>query len=290
MKKILKTFTSLVLCLSLISLFACTQKTTVADSPTTNETITEQSIPTVNKGVLTIATSPDFAPYEFYAIGADKKPYLAGFDIKLAEYIAKELNLKLEIIPMDFDGTIMELAQGKVDMSLAGYSITDERKEVMDFSIVYYGGDQSFVTSKAKENEFKDLASANDSKFTIEAQVGAIQADLMKKYTPKANCVELNKVTDIIAELVSGKADGAFIEKLVAESYVKNYPELVIKFDVPYDTEGTAAGIKKGNTALVNAVNTAIKKCIDSGDFLKYVSEAQELAQGEIIEGLLENQ
>lgn len=291
MKKILKTFTALILCFTLVALFACAKQTQTSQvTETTKETVSEQTIPTVNKGVLTIATSPDFAPYEFYAIGADKKPYLAGFDIKLAEFIAKELNLKLEIIPMDFDGTIMELSQGKVDMSLAGYSITDERKEVMDFSIVYYGGDQSFVTSKAKESEFTDLASANNEKFTIEAQVGAIQADLMKKYTPKANCVELNKVTDIIAELVSGKADGAFIEKLVAESYVKNYPELIVKFDVPYDTEGTAAGIKKGNTALVNAVNAAIKKCIDSGLFLQYVSEAQELAQGEIIEGLLENQ
>lgn len=253
-------------------------------------TIASSGIETVNPGKLTVATSPDFAPYEFYAIGEDKKPYLAGFDISLANYIAKELGLELEIIPMDFDGTIMELSQGNVDMSLAGYSITDERKEIMDFSIVYYGGGQSFMTTKAKQDNFPTLAAANSKDFTIEAQVGSIQANLMKQNTPDANCIEMVKVTDIIAELVSGKCDGAFIEKVVAESFAKNYPELVVLHDVPFDTEGTAAGIKKGNTKLVEAINNAMQKCISSGEFDKFVEEAKTLAEGDIIEGLLTNE
>ena len=246
------------------------------------------AIQTVNPGKLTVATSPDFAPYEFYAIGDDGKPYLAGFDMDLAQYVANELGLELEVIPMDFDGTIMELSQGNVDMSLAGYSVTEERKEVMDFSIVYYGGAQSFVTTKANKDKFTDLASANNPDLTIEAQTGSIQADLMKQNTPDANCIEMVKVTDIIAELVSGKADGAFIEKAVAESYQANYPDLELLCDVPFDSEGSAAGITKGNTALVDGVNAAIEKCIASGEFDKFVQNAQELAKGDIIEGLLD--
>ena len=61
---------------------------------------------TVTDGVLTVATSPDFAPYEFYAIGEDGTPELAGFDMALAQYIADDMGLKLEVVTMDFDGVI----------------------------------------------------------------------------------------------------------------------------------------------------------------------------------------
>lgn len=254
------------------------------------ETAAAPAFKTVNPGKLTVATSPDFAPYEFYAIDKDGNPQLSGFDMSLAKYVANELGLELEVIPMDFDGTIMELSQGKVDMSLAGYSITEERKQVMDFSIVYYGGGQSFVASKNTASKFTDLASANNKDYTIEAQTGSIQAGLMAENTPDANCIQMTKVTDIVAELVSGKCDGAFIETAVAESYQKQYPDLVIVCDVPFDSEGSAAGITKGNTELVNAVNEAIQKCIASGEFDKYVEEAKTLAEGDIIEGLLDQQ
>ncbi len=241
----------------------------------------------VTPGKLTVATSPDFAPYEFYAIDENNQPHLAGFDMALAKYIADYLGLELEVIPMDFDGTIMELQQKNVDMSLAGYSVTEERKEIMDFSIVYYGGGQSFVCTQSNKDQIVDLAGANNKDLTIGAQTGSIQAGLAEKNTPDADIVLLAKVTDLIAELISGKMDGAFIETAVAESYAKNYPELCVLCDVPYDTEGTAAGISKGNTALVDAVNEAMQACISSGEFEKMVEEANELASGNIIEGLI---
>ena len=81
------------------------------------------AITTVEGGKLTVATSPDFAPpYEFYAIDENGDPQLAGFDMDLAQYIADYLGLSLEIVPMDFDGTIMELQNGNVDLGMAGYS------------------------------------------------------------------------------------------------------------------------------------------------------------------------
>lgn len=281
----MKKFTAVLLAAVLVlSLGACAKTEAPAAAASSS------SLKTVTPGKLTVATSPDFAPYEFYAIDKDGNPQLAGFDMSLAAYVAKELGLELEVIPMDFDGTIMELSQGKVDMSLAGYSITEERKQVMDFSIVYYGGGQSFVASKNTASKFTDLASANNKDYTIEAQTGSIQAGLMEKHTPDANCIQLTKVTDIVAELVAGKCDGAFIETAVAESYQKQYPDLVIICDVPFDSEGSAAGITKGNTELVNAVNEAIQKCISSGEFDKYVEEAKVLAEGDIIEGLLDEQ
>lgn len=213
---------------------------------------------TVTDGKLTVATSPDFAPYEFYSIDENENPTLVGFDIALAQYIAVYLGLELEIIPMDFDGTLSELSAKKVDLALSGYSPDPTREDKMDFSDIYYVGGQSFVTVQDKADSFSTLADANKAEYQIGAQLGSIQADLAKENTPDADIVELSKVTDIIAELLSGKLDGAFIETVVAEAYAKNYPELCVKFDVPYEQEGSVVGVSKGNGALLAAVNLAI--------------------------------
>lgn len=243
---------------------------------------------TVAQGKLTVATSPDFAPYEFYAIDADGNPQLAGFDMALAQYIADYLGLELEVIPMDFDGILAEMAAGTVDLGMAGFSPKPERAQAMDFSDVYYTGGQSFVTSAAMKDTLTSMEAANKAEYSIGAQNGSIQLDLAQSNTPDADIVSLTKVTDIVAELVGGKLDGAFIETAVAECYAKNYPELVIVSDVPYDAEGSIVGVTKGNPALVAAVNLAIAAALADGSVDQFVADANELATGEKYEGLLD--
>ena len=71
----------------------------------------DDKVETVTDGKLTVATSPDFAPYEFYSIDEDGNPTLSGFDMDLAQYIADKMGLELEVVPMDFDGVLSELSQ-----------------------------------------------------------------------------------------------------------------------------------------------------------------------------------
>ena len=246
------------------------------------------SLTTINAGKLTVATSPDFAPYEFYAIADDGTATLAGFDMDLAQYIADYLGLELEVVPMDFDGTIMELQQGNVDLGMAGYSPDPKRAGAMDFSDVYITGGQSFVCLQENKDKFPDLASANSPDYQIGAQVGSIQADLAKEHTPDADIIELAKVPDILAELLTGKMDGAFIETMVAESYAASYPELCVVLDVPYDAKGSVVGVSKGNEALLAGVNEAINAALSDGSFDQYVVDAVEQASGNIVEGLIE--
>ncbi|WP_295763262.1 transporter substrate-binding domain-containing protein [uncultured Oscillibacter sp.] len=246
------------------------------------------SLTTINAGKLTVATSPDFAPYEFYAIADDGTATLAGFDMDLAQYIADYLGLELEVVPMDFDGTIMELQQGNVDLGMAGYSPDPKRAGAMDFSDVYITGGQSFVCLQENKDKFPDLASANNPDYQIGAQVGSIQADLAKEHTPDADIIELAKVPDILAELLTGKMDGAFIETMVAESYAASYPELCVVLDVPYDAKGSVVGVSKGNAALLAGVNEAINAALSDGSFDQYVVDAVEQASGNIVEGLIE--
>ena len=272
-------------------LFASAATETAAENKDYSSMTLEQlkaEIKTINKGTLTVATSPDFAPYEFYAIADDGTPSLAGFDMSLAQYIADYLGLKLEVIPMDFDGTLMEVQNKNVDLGIAGYSPDPSRAEIMEFSSIYYEGGQSFVTTKANADKFKSLEDTNKKEVSVAAQVGSIQMDLAAKYSPNADIIALSKVTDIIAELITGKISGAYIETVVASAYQKNYPSLELVLDVPYDTEGSAIGVAKGNLALLEGVNRAIAAALSDGSMNAFVAEANEKATGNIIEGLID--
>lgn len=196
--------------------------------------------------------------------------------------------MELEIIPMDFDGTLTELGAGKADIGMAGYSPDPDREDAMDFSVIYYEGGQSFVTSKNNQEKFASLADANKAEYQIGAQTASIQYNLAVENTPDADIVQLAKVTDIVAEVISDKLDGAFVETVVAQTYAKTYTDLVVLFDVPYDAEGSAVGIKEGNAALKAAVDLAIQAAIADGSMAQFVAEANELATGEKYEGVLD--
>lgn len=296
------------------SLTACgngssSQTTTAADTTAVETTATEMAagseaestegesetevaaaaeIQTVTAGKLTVATSPDFAPYEFYAIGADGTPSLAGFDMALAQYIADDLGLELEIVTVDFDGVLSELQTKSVDLGMAGLSPDPKREGIMDFSDLYYIGGQSLVTVKANADTYNTFEAINKPEVSVGAQIGSIQMDLANTNSPDADIVALPKVTDIIAELLTGKMDAAYIETDVAKSYQKNYPELGIVMEVPYDQEGSSIGVCKGNEGLLAAVNASIAKALEDGSMEKFVAEANELASGEKYEGLLD--
>lgn len=288
MKKIIAIVLALVM---VFALAACgeTQTTETTETTEATETTETAAYETITPGVLTVATSPDFAPYEFYAIDENGNPQLSGFDMALAQYIADYLGLELEVVPMDFDGVLAELSTGNVDLGLAGLSPDPERADAMDFSDIYYLGGQSFVTTKGNEDKFPSLEAANNSEYAIGAQTGSIQFNLAQEYTPDADVIALTKVTDIVQELISGKLDGAFIETAVAECYAITYPELAVVLDVPYDAEGSAIGLPKGST-LTDAVNEAIAAAIADGSMDQFVADANELAAGNIYEGLLDAQ
>lgn len=246
-------------------------------------------IDTVADGKLTVATSPDFAPYEFYAIGADGTPELAGFDMELAKYIADYLGLELEVITVDFDGVLSELQTKSVDLGMAGLSPDPKREGIMDFSDIYYTGGQSLVTIKANAETYNSFEAINKSEVSVGAQTGSIQMDLANTNSPDADIIALPKVTDIISELLAGKMDAAYIETDVAKSYQKNYPDLEIVMDVPYEQEGSSIGVSKGNEALLAGVNEAIAAAKADGSLEKFIAEANELASGEKYEGLLDD-
>ena len=289
----MKKFLALLMTMAMVlSLAACggskEEAPAQTNEPAAAEEPAEPAITTVTEGKLTVATSPDFAPYEFYAIDESGNAQLAGFDMALAQYIADYLGLELEVVPMDFDGVLAEVTAGNVDLGMAGLSPDPDRMEAMDFSDIYYQGGQSLVVVQENKDKWASLEELNDPSLTIGAQLGSIQYDLAEENTPDADIVQLAKVTDVVSELLGGKLDAGYIETVVAESYAKNYPDLYIAFDVPYEVEGSAVGVVKGNEALLAGVNEAIAAALADGSMDDFVVQANEKASGEIIEGLVD--
>ena len=289
----MKKFLALLMTMAMVlSLAACggskEEAPAQTNEPAAAEEPAEPAITTVTEGKLTVATSPDFAPYEFYAIDESGNAQLAGFDMALAQYIADYLGLELEVVPMDFDGVLAEVTAGNVDLGMAGLSPDPDRMEAMDFSDIYYQGGQSLVVTQANKDKWASLEELNDPSLTIGAQLGSIQYDLAEENTPDADIVQLAKVTDVVSELLGGKLDAGYIETVVAESYAKNYPDLYIAFDVPYEVEGSAIGVVKGNEALLAGVNEAIAAALADGSMDDFVAQANEQASGEIFEGLVD--
>lgn len=124
-------------------------------------------------GTLKVALSPDFAPMEFVDGSKSGQDSYVGFDVDLAKYIADELGMELEIMPMSFDACQVAVEVGTVDMSISGFSWTETRAANYNLSDYYYAGDneteQTIITTKDKEGTFKTAAdfSGKDRKSVV---------------------------------------------------------------------------------------------------------------------------
>lgn len=227
------------------------------------------------KGELVMATSPDYPPYEF-KIMENGKEKIVGFDINIAEEIAKDMGVNLRVLELDFNGLLVSLNADKADMVMAGMTPDEERIKAVDFSEIYYLAEQGIMVSAENKNNLNTLESFAGKKIGV--QKGSVQEKIALEQLPNSKVVSLVKLPNIILELKSGNIDAAIVELPVAEGYVKQYPELVLSdAKVIDETGGSAIAIKKGNQDLVDQINSTIKRLQDEGLIDKYVIEANEI-------------
>lgn len=221
-------------------------------------------------GKLVVATSPDYAPYEFP--GPDGS--IVGADMVLAQYIADKLGVELVIDSYDFDGVLAAVATGKVDLALAGIDPTPERAESMDFSDVYYNeSNQVVVIHKDNAATLNTLAAFAGKK--VAAQNGTVQETMVKDYLPDSQLEPVAKVPDGVMMLLSKNVDGMAMASVIADQYVANYPELVICEETfAFESLGIAVALTKGNSELLAAVNEAISEVVEQKLFYTWMDEA----------------
>lgn len=230
------------------------------------------------KGTLTIGTSAEYAPFEFHSV-QNGKDEIVGFDIMLANEIGKELGVKVEFKDMDFDGLIPALSSGKVDMVLAGVSPTEERKEAVDFSDIYYDGKNGVVVREEDKDKYKSDAEIKALKLGV--QKGSIQENYVMNTLKAENVTALAQVPELMMELKNKNVDAVVVNDTVGMINVgKNTGIAMANVDLGSNKdESMAAAFQKGNNKeLVDSVNKVIKKLKDEGKIDQMLKDAVAIA------------
>ena len=228
-------------------------------------------------GVLNVATSADFAPFEFHAL-IDGKDTIVGADIDMVNEIADRLGVEVNILDLDFNAVLTALQQGKADIAVSGISATDERKQTFDFTDNYFTPEQKLVVNKNNESAFDSIESLTGKK--VGAQKGSIQEMIVQDQLADSQLVSIAKVPNLVNELKQGSIDGLVLESAVAESYVAQNDDLVITDVALEASEGDsyAIALPKGSIELQEELNSILKELIEDGTIDEYVQKNTDLA------------
>lgn len=210
---------------------------------------------------LRIGLSSDYPPFEFM-----KDNQIVGFDIDMANFIAKDLNKKLEIVDMDFDGLIPALQTGRIDCIVSGMTATEERKKNVDFSVEYYA--PQFAMLYRKDQPLTTLESFSNS--VIGVQLGTSMETFLKEKSSQLtnmNIIALKKNTMMVEELKLSRIDGVFMEEAQAKVFGSRYSELGYTL-FPANDMGYSIAFAKGSP-WKKPVDAAIIKLRDSGELGK---------------------
>ena len=235
-------------------------------------------------GVLTVALSPDFTPMEFVDSSKEGQEQYVGFDVSLANFIAQELGVSLEIQAMNFDACQTAVYTGSVPMAISGFSWTEERAENYEMSDYYYAGeneteqvllirkDDADTYTKAEDFAGKDVG----------AQISSLQMQLVQDQLADANPITIGTIDTGVLELKSGNIEALAVAAGNGEMICQNNPDLAIctwAFDVKAEYSANVIMMQKGETELLEAVNAALAKAYESGYYGEWYDAAVELGK-----------
>ena len=259
---------------------ATESKTVESEATGSEEAVvsTEEAGPLLSKikesGKLIVGTASGYPPYEFVDITSADQAVI-GVDMELAQAIADELGVELEVQDMTFSALLASIPAGTVDMAIAGVSPTDERRETMDFSDSYLFADQVVIINKSDADKYKTFDDLKGA--TLAAEKSTTQESLVQELLPDNTLVSLDHVPECILELKNGKVDGVVVESIVGEQYILADDTLQFA-DAKFDRQKEAAiVINKGNEDLIEILNKVIKENQDAGNFDAWVTKYSQI-------------
>ena len=212
---------------------------------------------------LKMGTNAAFQPYEYYD---DESGAIIGIDAEVAALICEKLGYELEIVDMAFDSLIPALTSGKVDFVMAGMTVTEERKQSVDFSTSYAQGVQVVIVPEGSDITSIDDLTAEGASHKVGVQQGTT-GDLYATWDiadaglgsvePYANG------PDAVLALTSGKVDCVMIDNEPAKNLVAANEGLKI-LETPYTVEDYAIAVAKGSE-LTEKINAALEELIADG-------------------------
>lgn len=289
MKKLLAAMLAAVLCVSLLT--ACgnnaaepaveeTAEETAVEETATEETTTEETTQegeldsaALADGVLNVGTNAEFPPFEYVNDSGEPD----GFDVALIKAIGEKMGVDVQVDNMEFASLVSSIGS-KIDVSIAGMTVTDERKETVDFSNSYYEAVQYVILPEGSE-----IATADDLKGkAIGVQLGTT-GDFLAEEIEDATVSQYNKAVDAVNDLINGRLDCVIIDKNPALVFAGKFEGQVTAVDgvqFNFEAEEYAIAMPKGDTVLADKINTALQELIQDGTFdalvAEYIEESNE--------------
>ena len=213
---------------------------------------------------LTMASSIDFEPYEYYD---DATGEIIGIDVEIAQLVCEKLGYDLEIVDMDFSAIIAALVSNKYDFGMSGFTITEERKESVNFSTPYTTTQQSVIVPEGSAIAAVEDLMSGDAAYTIGVGIGMtgdlfVTEDVETLGLPHS-IERFNKAPDAIVALLSGKLDCVIIDHEVAQNFADHNEGLVV-LPSAYITEEYAVAFSK-DSPIYEDFNAALEELIADG-------------------------
>ncbi|WP_112996943.1 transporter substrate-binding domain-containing protein [Hyphomicrobiales bacterium] len=211
-----------------------------------------------------------------------------GLEADLSRALCEKMAVKCDINQMAWDGLIPSMKENKVDFIIGAFSITDERRQVVDFSTPYYTEGTSFVGAKADTSEIKTVDAADGSGKIIDpasvegkiigVQTSSVQSAYVAKYLTGAEAKSYDTADNSVADLIAGRVDYVLIPDLYIQTFLKS-PEgadYEVKVEVPKNVvlgEGVAYAVRKGDAATLEKVNAGLAALEKDGTTQKLVDK-----------------
>lgn len=239
---------------------AAAVETTAAAATTAAETAAKEAeAPAEDKGVLKVGSDCTFAPFEYEENGS-----YTGFDIDLMEAMAKEMGYSdVEFVNTEFKGLIPGLTAGKFDVIASAMYMTDERKETIDFSDSYFPGGLCIMV----QNDNTDITGPDSlSGKRVAVQVGTKSVTYLEENYPDVERVEVEQNAEMFLQLETGKVDAVVTGRPAAMVYAKESGKVKV-LDEGLTEELYGWGVRKGETELVDSLNTALAALKENGTY-----------------------
>lgn len=250
-------------------------ETPAAETPAEETPAATGEFTTIEEGKLIMSTNATFPPYEMVADGEGVNGSgFEGIDVEIAYALADKLGLELVIDDMDFDAALMAVQNNSADMMLAGLSYSEERDEVVDFSDPYATGVQVVIVK-----EGSGVTMDNLGEYMIGTQRGTT-GFIYASDTPENggygedHVIGYDSGVTAVQELINGTIDAVIIDQQPAEAYVAANPDAGLTIlDGNWVEEDYCLAVDEGNTALLDALNTAMNELKSDGTLDEIVAK-----------------
>ncbi len=226
--------------------------------------VSESMVETVLKsGVLRVGLST-FVPWAMQ----DKSGNLVGFEIDVANRLAKDMGVKVEFIPTKWSGIIPALLTGKFDIIIGGMGIRPERNLKVNFSIPYDTTGMSIVAHRKLAAGFKSLEDFNRPDVIISARLGSTAVAAVKKYMPRAELRLFDDEAQTFQESLNGKVHAVVGSAPKPEEWALKYPEtLFLPLEETFTREPIGFAVRKGDPDTLNFLDNWIRVTESEGWF-----------------------